>query len=100
MRQLLLASSHLVSTKSSQFSRADCHIHIYFSHEKKKPVHLLHLDSFPKESQETDVVSIVVTPCVSSFSAPLEFVAIVHYVTPSVSSFSECLEFFLVFSDF
>jgi len=45
----------------------------------------LHLDPFPKESQEIDVESIVVTPSVSSSSKSLEFYAMVHQDTPSVS---------------
>ena len=33
-----------------------------FSHEQKRPVHLLNLNPFSKESRVTDVNSIVVTP--------------------------------------
>ena len=42
------------------------------------PTHLLKLDLFPKESQETEVESMVVTPSVFSSSESLEFFTIVH----------------------
>jgi len=73
-----VATNIVTSSKPLDSSRADCQIHTYFSHEEKKPVHLLNLDSFPKESPEIEVESIVVTSSISSFSESLELFAIVH----------------------
>ena len=55
----------------------DCQIHTSFSYEKK-PVHLLNLDPFSKESRETEIASIVVTPTISFSSESLDFFAMVH----------------------
>jgi len=72
-----VATSVITSSKPLEFSRADYQIHIYFSHEKM-PTHLLKLDLFPKESQETEVKYMVITPSVFSSSESLEFFTIVH----------------------
>ena len=82
MRQLLLVSLYLVSYQSSP--REDCQIHTYFSYEEKKLVHLLNLDPFSKESRETEIASIVVTPTISFSSESLVFFAMVYQVTLSI----------------
>jgi len=70
-----IASSIITSSKPSIPScTADCQTHTYFSQEQKRPVHLLNLNPFSKESRVTDVNSIVVTPNVFfSLSKYLEF---------------------------
>jgi len=56
----------------------------YSSHEDKKPVHILNLDSFSKESQERNRgESIVIIPSVFFSSESLELFVMVHQVTPS-----------------
>ena len=66
---MLLASLHLVI---HQNPRVDCEIHTYFSLEEKKPVHLLKLNPFPIDGQETEIESTVVTLKIFSFSKSLE----------------------------
>jgi len=49
-----VVASVITSNKPSESCHIDCQIHTYFSHEKKS-THLLKLNLFPKESQETEV---------------------------------------------
>ena len=62
----------------------------------------MNLDLFPKESQETEVESIVVTPSISSSNESLELFAMVHQVTPNVfllvNIWSSFLSFFIFLS--
>jgi len=62
----------------------------------------VNLDLFPKESQETEVESIVVTPSISSSNESLELFAMVHQVTPNVfllvNIWSSFLSFFIFLS--
>ena len=44
-----VTTSVVTSSESLESPRVNCQIHTYFSHEKK-PIHLLNLDPFPKES--------------------------------------------------
>ena len=50
-----IVTSLITFSKPSESPRADCQTHIYSSHEEKRLVHLLNLDLFLKESQETKV---------------------------------------------
>ena len=68
----IVVTSVVISTKPSKSHRADCQIHTYFLHKEKKPVHLLNLNPFPKESQEIEIKFIVITPNISSSSKLLE----------------------------
>jgi len=72
----IVATSIVTSSKPSATS-CSCQIHAYFSHEKK-PIHLLNLDPFPKESHETEVEYKVVTPSIFSSSESLEFFVMLH----------------------
>jgi len=45
--------SVVISYKPLEFPCADYQVHTYFSQGKKKPVHLLDLDPFSKESLKT-----------------------------------------------
>jgi len=91
MRRLLLASLHSISHQSPllQIVKFTCTSRT----RRKKPVHLLNLDTFLKKSQETEVNPIVVTPNIFPSSESLEF-TMIHQVTPNVSSFSEYFKFF------
>ena len=66
--------SIITSNKPSESSCTDCQVYTYFSHERRSRFYLLNLDSFPKESHETEVESIMITPSVSSFSGCLNFI--------------------------
>ena len=93
-----VATGVVMTGKPSEFHRANCQFHTYFSHEDKQLVHLLNFDPILKESQEmTKVESIIDTHSVFSSCESLEFYIMIRQGAPSDSSFNACLEFFTEF---